>query len=89
MPLSYFNKEHPLIEEEIGWVKRVADRAFLQAIRKWVRDTSYEQDRKHHYPNLYQAVRMNRTPAMALMDRVKSSKENLKWYKKDIEFTAD
>jgi len=29
MPLSYFNKEHPLIEEEIGWVKRVADRAFL------------------------------------------------------------
>lgn len=78
-----------MIEEEISWVKRVADRAFLEAISKRVRDTSYELDLKDHYRNLSQSVRMNRTPAMALMDRVKSSKENLKWYKMDIEFTAD
>ena len=78
-----------MIEEEISWVKRVADRAFLEAISKRVRDTSYELDLKDHYRNLSQPVRMNRTPAMALMDRVKGSKENLKWYKKDIEFTAD
>jgi hypothetical protein len=32
MPFSFFNKEHRRIVEEIAWVKRVADWAFLKTI---------------------------------------------------------